>query len=214
MSSLDYFDKVAQSWNVIRSEYFEERLKYKVLSKANIKDKVVADLGCGTGFLSLALALDASIVFSIDQSVNMLRESRKLMESKKFSNVYPIKSDLTNLVLFDESVDVVFINMALHHVKDAKKAIEEMYRIIKKDGTLIISDVEEHNGEWAKEEMYDEWLGFSNEQMEQWLTEAGFNLVDIENTELKCKGYSSKGEYTETGIFIAKANKGGRDYEI
>lgn len=214
MSSVEYFNKVAESWNVIRSEYFEERLKYKVLSKANIKDKVVADLGCGTGFLSLALALDASIVFSIDQSVNMLRESRKLMESKKFSNVYPIKSDLTNLVLFDESVDVVFINMALHHVKDAKKAIEEMYRIIKKDGTLIISDVEEHNGEWAKEEMYDEWLGFSNEQMEQWLTEAGFNLVDIENTELKCKGYSSKGEYTETGIFIAKANKGGRDYEI
>jgi ubiquinone/menaquinone biosynthesis C-methylase UbiE len=214
MSSLDYFNDIAKSWNVIRSEYFEERLKYKVLSKANIKDKVVADLGCGTGFLSLALALDASIVFSIDQSVNMLKESRRLMETKKFNNVYPIKSDLHNLALFDESVDVAFINMALHHVKDAKKAIEEMYRIIKKDGTLIISDVLEHKGEWAKDEMFDEWLGFSNHQMQQWLTEAGFNIVNIENTELKCKGYSSKGEYTETGIFIATANKGGVNYEI
>lgn len=214
MSSLDYFNDIAESWNVTRSEYFEERLKYKVLSKANIKDKVVADLGCGTGFLSLALALDASIVFSIDQSVNMLKESKKLMESKKFNNVYPIKSDLGNLVLFDESVDVVFINMALHHVKDAKKAIEEMYRIIKKDGTLIISDVQEHNGQWAVEEMFDEWLGFSNNQIEEWLTDAGFNTVSIENTDLKCKGYSSKGEYTETGIFIAAARKGGLNYEI
>lgn len=214
MSSLDYFNDIAESWNVTRSEYFEERLKYKVLSKANIKDKVVADLGCGTGFLSLALALDASIVFSIDQSVNMLKESKKLMESKKFNNVYPIKSDLGNLVLFDESVDVVFINMALHHVKDAKKAIEEMYRIIKKDGTLIISDVQEHNGQWAVEEMFDEWLGFSNNQIEEWLTDAGFNTVSIENTDLKCKGYSSKGEYTETGIFIAAASKGGLNYEI
>ena len=214
MSSLDYFDHIATSWNVIRSEYFEERLKYQVLSKANVKDKVVADLGCGTGFLSLALALDASIVFSIDQSVNMLKESRRLMETKKFNNVYPIKSSIDNLVLFDESVDVVFINMALHHVKDAKKAIEEMYRIIKKDGTLIISDVQEHNGQWAKDEMFDEWLGFSNDQIKQWLTEAGFNIVNIENTELKCKGYSSKGEYTETGIFIATANKGGVNYEI
>lgn len=214
MSSLDYFNEIAKSWNVIRSEYFEERLKYKVLSKANIKDKVVADLGCGTGFLSLALALDASIVFSIDQSVNMLKESRRLMETKKFNNVYPIKSDLHSLALFDESVDVALINMALHHVKDAKRAIEEMYRIIKKGGTLIISDVLEHNGQWAKDEMFDEWLGFSNNQMEQWLKEAGFNIVNIENTELKCKGYSSKGEYTETGIFIATANKGGINYEI
>jgi len=214
MSSLDYFNEIAESWNVIRSEYFDERLKYKVLSKVNIKDKVVADLGCGTGFLSLALALDASIVFSIDQSVNMLRESRKLMETKKFDNVYPIKSSIDNLVLFDESVDVVFINMALHHVKDAKKAIDEMFRIIKKDGTLIISDVQEHNGEWAREEMFDEWLGFSNNQMKEWLISAGFNLVDIENTDLTCKGYSSKGEYTETGIFIAVANKGGLNYEI
>ncbi|MBW9144706.1 methyltransferase domain-containing protein [Clostridium sp. CM028] len=207
MSSLDYFNEIAKSWNVIRSEYFDERLKYKVLSKVSIKDKVVADLGCGAGFLSLALALDASIVFSIDQSVNMLKESKKLMETKKFDNVYPIKSSIDNLVLFDESVDVVFINMALHHVSDAKKAIEEMHRIIKKGGTLIISDVEEHNGQWARTEMFDEWLGFSNNQMEEWLTGAGFNIVNIENTDLRCKGYSSKGEYTETGIFIAVANK-------
>ncbi|MBU3177701.1 methyltransferase domain-containing protein [Clostridium estertheticum] len=214
MGSVDYFNEIAQSWNVIRSEYFDERLKYKVLSKVNIKDKVVADLGCGTGFLSLALALDASIVFSIDQSVNMLVETRKLMETKKFDNVYPIKSSIDNLALFDESVDVVFINMALHHVKDAKKAIEEMFRIIKKDGTLIISDVQEHNGEWAKTEMFDEWLGFSNNQMKEWLTSAGFNLVNIENTDLLCKGYSSKGEFTQTGIFIAVANKGGLNSEI
>ncbi|MBX4260056.1 methyltransferase domain-containing protein [Clostridium estertheticum] len=214
MGSVDYFNEIAQSWNVIRSEYFDERLKYKVLSKVNIKDKVVADLGCGTGFLSLALALDASIVFSIDQSVNMLVETRKLMETKKFNNVYPIKSSIDNLALFDESVDVVFINMALHHVKDAKKAIEEMFRIIKKDGNLIISDVQEHSGEWAKTEMFDEWLGFSNNQMEEWLTSAGFNLVNIENTDLLCKGYSSKGEFTQTGIFIAVANKGGLNSEI
>ena len=214
MGSVDYFNEIAQSWNVIRSEYFDERLKYKVLSKVNIKDKVVADLGCGTGFLSLALALDASIVFSIDQSVNMLVETRKLMDTKKFDNVYPIKSSIDSLALFDESVDVVFINMALHHVKDAKKAIEEMFRIIKKDGTLIISDVQEHNGEWAKTEMFDEWLGFSNNQMEEWLISAGFNAVNIENTDLSCKGYSSKGEFTQTGIFIAVANKGGLNYQI
>ena len=207
MNSVQYFDSIAESWNVIRSEYFEERLKYKLLSLTNIKDKVVADLGCGTGFVSLALVNEASIVFSVDNSSNMLKQLKYNVLDKDYKNLYLIKSSLDSLSLFDESVDVIFINMALHHIKDAKKAIGEMHRVLKKDGVVIISDVMEHNGQWAKEEMFDEWLGFSNEQIISWLEETGFNNIEIENTDLSCKGYSSKGEYTETGIFIAKASK-------
>lgn len=207
MNSMQYFDNIAQQWNVIRSEYFEERLKYKLLSKVNVEDKIVADLGCGTGFVSLALANEASIVFSVDNSTNMLKELRKSAVKKNLKNIYPLRSSLDNLTLFDESLDAVFINMALHHIKDAEKAIEEMNRTLKPGGMVVISDVMEHNGEWAREEMYDEWLGFSNEQINNWLKKANFNEINIENTDLRCKGYSSKGEYTETGIFIASAVK-------
>ena len=207
MNSVQYFDSIAESWNVIRSEYFEERLKYKLLSLTNINGKVVADLGCGTGFVSLALANEASIVFSVDNSSNMLKQLKYNVLDKDYKNLYLIKSSLDSLSLFDESVDVIFINMALHHIKDAKKAISEMHRVLKKDGIVVISDVMEHDGQWAKEEMFDEWLGFSNEQIISWLDETGFNNIQIENTDLSCKGYSSKGEYTETGIFIAKASK-------
>ncbi|WP_294187176.1 class I SAM-dependent methyltransferase [uncultured Clostridium sp.] len=207
MNSVQYFDSIAESWNVIRSEYFEERLKYKLLSLTNIKDKVVADLGCGTGFVSLALVNEASIVFSVDNSRNMLKQLKNNISDKDNKNLYLIKSSLDNLSLFDDSVDVIFINMALHHIKDAKKAISEMHRVLKKDGIVVISDVMEHDGEWAREEMFDEWLGFSNEQIINWLEELGFKDIQIENTDLSCKGYSSKGEYTETGIFIAKGSK-------
>ena len=207
MNSLQYFDSIAENWNVIRSDYFEERLKYKILSITNIKDKVVADLGCGTGFVSLALANEASIVFSVDNSRNMLKQLRASALDKDYKNLYLIKSSLDNLSLFDESVDVIFINMALHHIKEAKKAILEMHRVLKKGGVVIISDVMEHDGEWAREEMFDEWLGFSNEQISNWLEEAGFSHIQIENTDLSCKGYSSNEEYTEAGIFLAKAMK-------
>ena len=164
MNSIQYFDSIAEKWNVIRSDYFEERLKYKILSTTNVKDKVVADLG-----------------FSIDNSSNMLKQLRANALDKNYKNLYLIKSSLDSLSLFDESVDIVFINMALHHIKDAKKAISEMHRVLKKDGVVIISDVMEHNGEWAREEMFDEWLGFSNKQIENWLGEAGFNNIEIEN---------------------------------
>lgn len=207
MNSLQYFDSIAKNWNVIRSEYFEERLKFKILSITNIKDKIVADLGCGTGFVSLALANEASLVFSVDNSVNMLNELKKTALKREYKNIYPIKSSLDNIALFDESLDLVFINMALHHIKEAQKAVEEMYRVLKQDGVVIISDVMQHDGEWAREEMHDEWLGFSNSQMIEWLENAGFKKIEIENTDLSCKGYSSKGKYTETGIFLARAVK-------
>jgi ubiquinone/menaquinone biosynthesis C-methylase UbiE len=207
MNSVQYFNSIAKEWNVIRSEYFEERLKYKLLSLHNIKDKIVADLGCGTGFVSLALANEANMVFSVDNSVNMLKELKTTAVKRDLKNVYPIKSSLDDLALFDESLDGVYINMALHHIKDAEKAVQEMGRVLKGGGTVVISDVMEHNGQWAKEEMFDEWLGFSNEQIKLWLEKAGFENIQIENTDLKCKGYSSKGEFTEVGIFIATAVK-------
>lgn len=207
MNSVEYFNSIANQWNVIREEYFEEKLKYIALSQFDIKDKICADLGCGTGFISLALLEKAKIVFSIDNSKNMLKELHSTASKKGLKDIYPISGSMENLPLFDKSIDRVFINMALHHIFDAKKAIEEMFRVLKKDGTVVITDVEEHNGEWARTEMHDEWLGFSHEQIKNWLEEAGFSQVQVNSTELKCKGYSSKGEYTETGIFIAKGIK-------
>ncbi|AKA67384.1 class I SAM-dependent methyltransferase [Clostridium scatologenes] len=207
MNSVEYFNSIAKQWNVIREEYFEEKLKYTALSQFDIKDKICADLGCGTGFISLALLEKAKIVFSIDNSKNMLKELHSTASKKGLKDIYPISGSMENLPLFDKSIDRVFINMALHHIFDAKKAIEEMFRVLKKDGTVVITDVEEHNGEWARTEMHDEWLGFSHEQIKNWLEEAGFSQVQVNSTELKCKGYSSKGEYTETGIFVAKGIK-------
>lgn len=207
MDSVEYFNSIANQWNVIREEYFEEKLKYIALSQFDIKGKICADLGCGTGFISLALLQEAKIVFSIDNSRNMLRELHTIAARKGLKNIYPIKGSMEDLPLFYNSIDRIYINMALHHIFDAKRAIEEMYRVLKKDGTVVITDVEEHNGEWARTEMHDEWLGFSHKQMKSWLEEVGLNQVQVNSTELKCKGYSSKGEYTETGIFIAKGIK-------
>ena len=64
-----------------------------------------------------------------------------------------------------------------------------------------------HDGEWAKEEMHDEWLGFSENEIREWLENVGFRNIEIEDTKLNAIGVSSKGEYTEIGIFLATAIK-------
>jgi ubiquinone/menaquinone biosynthesis C-methylase UbiE len=207
MSSASYFDSIADKWNVIREDYFEDKLKYISLSQFNIKDKICADLGSGTGFISLALSNESKLIFSIDSSRNMLRELHNAAVVKGINNIYPIKGSAEDLPLFDKSVDAVFMNMALHHIFDAKKVVEEIYRVLKKDGVVVITDVEKHNGEWARTEMHDEWLGFSHRQIRDWFREAGFKSIKVKSTDLKCKGYSSNNEYTETGIFVATGIK-------
>lgn len=207
MNSVNYFDTIAEKWNVIREGYFKDELKYKAFGEVDIKDKIVADLGCGSGFISMALLDQAKIVFSVDSSRNMLKILNEESRSKGYNNLYSIKADLEDIPLFDESIDVIFINMALHHVVNPSKSIGEMYRILKPKGTLIITDVMEHDGQWAREEMYDKWLGFKEEDILFWFRESKFREVKYKDIGLTCTGYSSKGEFLETGIFLAKAIK-------
>lgn len=208
MDSAEYFDNVAVKWNKMRSEYFKDEVREKIIQKLDARDKVIGDLGCGTGFISLGLAgQNPSIVFAIDQSLNMLRELKKEINKQSLNNVYPIKSTLDELVLFDDSLDAITINMALHHIINPNKSIKEMHRVLKKGGKIVISDVYKHNGEWAKEEMHDEWLGFSENEIKEWLKDANFKEIEIEDTKLKAIGISSEGDYTKTGIFLATAIK-------
>lgn len=207
MNSVNYFNTIADKWDVMREGYFKDELKYKAFKEAEIEGKVITDLGCGSGFISMALLDKAKIVFSLDSSINMLKILTKEAKKKGYNNLYGIKADLEDIPLFDESIDVIFVNMALHHVGNPSKSIGEMHRVLKPKGILIITDVMEHKGEWAREEMYDKWLGFKEEEILSWFKSSKFRESKYENTGLTCKGYSSKGEFLETGIFLAKGIK-------
>lgn len=207
MSSLSYFNEVASSWNNMRKSYFDESLKQLSLGNEDLSGLVVADLGAGTGFLTHELAKKAQIVFSLDQSKNMLKTLDKQSKLLKYKHVFPIQASITEIPLFELSMDYVFSNMALHHIEEPLLVFKESRRILKSGGKLIITDVLSHNGEWAREEMYDVWLGFEVTQLSQWLREAGFSDFHIEKTPLSAKGYSSKGAYTEAEIFRLVAIK-------
>ncbi|MDZ5255208.1 class I SAM-dependent methyltransferase [Clostridium sp. LIBA-8841] len=207
MNSVNYFNSIAKEWNRIRVEYFKDELREKAINSVDIKNKVIADLGAGTGFISLEIAKEANIVFSVDSSKNMLSELYRTAKDNELNNIYPINGEVENLPIFDDSIDLIFMNMALHHVENPDMAIKEMYRILKPGGKVIITDVLEHNGQWAREEMFDIWLGFNYEQLINWFEKAYFKNIHVENTGLIARGESLLGEVIEPGIFMAIAKK-------
>ena len=184
-ASEQYFEKVADSWDSLRSGYFQEEVRQCAIAKAWLRpDMTAADIGSGTGFMAAGIAPYVQNMVVMDGSAAMLDVACKNLAG--FDNIRYIRSDGQALDLPDDSMDAMFANMYLHHCPDPLAAIKEMVRILKPGGRLIITDMDRHEYTWLKEEMADEWLGFEREQMRRWYEAAGLVNVFVDCTGQSC----------------------------
>jgi len=208
MNSQQYFDRIAHRWNQIRQDYFKDDIRPMLFEKVDFENRVVADLGSGTGFLALDIARKANVVFALDHSRNMLNHIVRKAKSLNLSNVFAIESDLESSLHIHEQIEIVTMNMALHHIENPPEMIKEIYRMLLPGGTIVISDVMQHDGVWAKEEMHDKWLGFTLSDVEKWILKAGFIESSVTDTGLIAVSSNAKGETIAPHIFLAIAKKG------
>lgn len=202
-NSKDYFNEIAEDWDDIRTNLFSEQVREVAYSLADIKkDRVAADLGAGTGFMTEGLLKAGLKVFSIDQSENMLAYMKH--KFKAYDNLTCILGDSDTLPLQDNSVDNAFANMFLHHVVDPYIAIKEMYRILKPSGKLIITDLDEHKFTFLKTEQHDIWMGFDRNTLKEWFEKAGFKDINITCVGCNCCTNSIENdEKASVSIFAA-----------
>jgi arsenite methyltransferase len=202
-----YFDGVAERWDEMREGFFDEAVRDVALSKAYLRpEMVVADVGCGTGFLTEALATLVSRVHALDASPEMLRVAEdKLAE---FDNVEFHLVNEQALPLREASLDALFANMLLHHMPDPAQSIAEMAACLKPDGRLVITDLDGHGQEWLRQEMSDRWLGFDRDQVRRWFHEAGLVNTFVTCTDQACCASSRVGQDATASIFLAVGTRG------
>lgn len=95
----------------------------------------VLDIGCGTGRYSGVLAARLrSRVIGIEPSAKMLAQAR----TKTAERVSYLRAWAECLPLADDSADMAFMSMVFHHFRDARQAVRECRRVLRKRGKVCL----------------------------------------------------------------------------
>jgi len=117
--------------------------RVEILNEDGIKpgDKVL-DFGCGPGgyIIPASKAVGASgRVYALDVLPEAVNMAQRIIKRNKLTNVSVIRSDC-NTGLPDKSIDKVFLYDVYHGLSKPDLIFDELYRVLKKKGTLSFID--------------------------------------------------------------------------
>lgn len=167
-----FFATASEDWDALRTSMFGRRADLLAALALLDPSWVVADLGCGTGTLTAALAPHVARVHAVDASPAMLSAAHARLDG--LANVTIHEGTLEALPLADASLDVAVMLLVLHHVADPLRAMREVKRVLRPGGRLLIADMRAHMRAEYQQQMGHVWQGFDAPTLEQWLTDAGF----------------------------------------
>lgn len=117
-----------------------------------LKDKVILDLGSGTGrdcFLASVLAGKNGKVIGVDMTDEQLEVANRAISYHKttFPESSPVEfkkgliEDLKSAGIEDNSIDTIISNCVINLSDDKQKVFNEIYRVLKEGGEVHISDI-------------------------------------------------------------------------
>jgi len=133
--------------------YGEEQMeKYIEVMKEieNLKDKVVLDIGCGTGIME-GMLIEAKHIIGLDISIEMI----KIAKGKygKYYNISWVNADAENLPIKSESIDLSLMITVIQNTPNPLNALGEIERTLKLEGEAIVTYPKAH---YKPEEVLEE----------------------------------------------------------
>jgi ArsR family transcriptional regulator len=177
--SRDFFDRHARQWDQMASELLPIPAYLPQLFAHIPECDKLLEVGVGTGLLLERLSDRGRQVVAVDHSPAMLAAAKERVTARGLESIEFKLGQMEALPLETASVDVAVMNMALHHASDPVAVITELSRVLRPGGCLSFSDLQRHQQEWVRDELADQWLGFTPEDLLGWCLAAGLGQVEI-----------------------------------
>ncbi|MEK6831043.1 MAG: methyltransferase domain-containing protein [Nanoarchaeota archaeon] len=135
-----FFDLWARTYDWGISKPWLYSLQKKTVSYLKLKNKLrILDIGCGTGdSLVLLNKLNPNLnLYGLDISGKMLEKANKKLKEKAILKL----GEVEKIPFKRNSFDYIITTEAFHHFPNPESALKEIYRVLKKKGKLILTDI-------------------------------------------------------------------------
>jgi len=130
------FKEQASGWQ--RPSQVVDSYTAKALSMLELQaNDLVLDVACGSGLLSMVIAPEVDSVVATDITIEMLQ----VAQGRHIDNLLCVQATAENLPYPDASFDCVVTRYALHHMFDPANVLNEMIRVCRPGGQLMVMDL-------------------------------------------------------------------------
>jgi len=136
-SQKDVWNKIAKDWFKKRTKPFRQ-IANELESLSNLKKGKILEIGCGNCRNLLIFAKKGFECYGIDFSNEMIKYAEEFCRSNNI-NVNLKIANAEKLPFKDNYFDYALFIAVLHHVENRDKALSELKRVLKKDGTALIT---------------------------------------------------------------------------
>ena len=156
-------------------------------------------------------------VLHIAPEQEFLRKFKKMknldyISADLFSPIVDVKADILDLPFENESFDVIFCNHVLEHIEDDRKAMSELFRVMKKGGWGIVqvpmkNSLEKTYEDFTIKDPKERQTHFGQYDHVRWYGMDYFDRLKIVGFEADANFYSQKFSKEEIKKFALRENE-------
>jgi RNA polymerase sigma factor (sigma-70 family) len=184
-----YFDRIAPTWDQYVASAYEAALQERLTRLLPWhKNMTVLDAGTGTGYLTGMIAPLVGNIIGVDCAPAMLIRAGEKMAQAGYQHVSFKEGMAEELPLATGSVDVAMCHMLLHHVVSPRTVLDELRRVVRPGGYVLIIDAHAHKMHWTPEAFGDLHYGTDLKKVRKHLSALRMQTLLVEDAGISHSG--------------------------
>jgi len=183
--ALNFYRIFSVAYDILNPYFYTDAMRGEVVSQLGNGVKLrVLDVGCGTGYTTSGILNreDVCEVVGLDMNPVQLKRAAKNLVSEK-RRISISRGDADNLPFTDGSFDAVISVGAVEYFPDPERALKELARVTRSDGTVVVGGPESG---WFSKFALDKILYTpSAEELERIFRKAELTMVKSRLTGVK-----------------------------